>query len=281
MVLAQPEQRVGEQEVAHLVAAVVEDERAPVRVRAAARILVLVERGAVEPREREVVAREVRRHPVEDHAEPVLVQPVDELAQVVGRAVARRGREVAGHLVAPGAAERVRHHRHQLDVREAHVARVRRQLVGQLEVRERAVALERVQPPGAEVDLVDRDRRVDLRGLAPRCQPLGVGPLVRRLEDHRRRLRRQLGRERERIRLEPDLAGLGEDLELVVRARLRRRGGTAPRCRSSRATRIGFRRPSHELKSPTTETERALGAQTANAVPRTPWCSITCAPSFA
>ena len=121
VVLAQPEQGVGEQEVADLVAAVVEDERAPVRVRAAARVLVLVERGAVEAREGEVVAREVRRDPVEDHAEPVLVQPVDELAEVVGRAVARRRGEVAGDLVAPRAAERVRHHRQQLDVREAHV----------------------------------------------------------------------------------------------------------------------------------------------------------------
>ena len=83
VVLAQPVQRVGDEEVAHLVAAVVEDQRAPVGVRAAARVGVLVERGAVEAGEREVVAREVRRHPVEDHAEPVLVQAVDERAEVV------------------------------------------------------------------------------------------------------------------------------------------------------------------------------------------------------
>jgi hypothetical protein len=74
VVLAQPEQRVGDEEVAHLVAPEVEHQRAPVRVRAAARVGVLVERGAVEARERELVAREVRRHPVEDHADPVLVQ---------------------------------------------------------------------------------------------------------------------------------------------------------------------------------------------------------------
>src|SRR5579871_896529 len=43
--------------------------------------------------------------------------------------------------------------------------------------------------------------------------------------------------------------------------------------------RIGCRRPSHELKSPTTATERAFGAQTANAVPTTPSMSRTCAPS--
>jgi hypothetical protein len=44
--------------------------------------------------------------------------------------------------------------------------------------------------------------------------------------------------------------------------------------------RIGCSRPSQELKSPTTLTERADGAQTENAVPCTPSSSRTCAPSF-
>ncbi len=167
----QPVQRVGDEEVADLVAAVVEDQRAPVRVRAAARVRVLVERRAVEPREREVVAREVGGHPVEDHAEALAVQAVDERAEVVRRPEARRRREVAADLVAPRAGERVRHHRQQLDVREAHVERVRGQLVGQLEVGQRPVALHRVQPPRAEVDLVDRHRAVERLGRcgAPRA----------------------------------------------------------------------------------------------------------------
>ena len=44
--------------------------------------------------------------------------------------------------------------------------------------------------------------------------------------------------------------------------------------------RIGCSRPSQELKSPTTRTARALGAQTANAVPATPSTVISWAPSF-
>ena len=48
VVLASQKSALDEQEVAHLVAAVVEDQRAPVRVLAAARVGVLVERGAVE-----------------------------------------------------------------------------------------------------------------------------------------------------------------------------------------------------------------------------------------
>ena len=112
VVLAQPVQGVGEQEVAHLVAAVVEDERAPVGVRAAARVVVLVQRRPVEAREREVVAREVRRHPVEDHAEARLVEPVDERAELVGRAVARRRARSSPSPGSPTSRERVRHHRH-------------------------------------------------------------------------------------------------------------------------------------------------------------------------
>ena len=158
VVLAQPEQGVGDEEVADLVAPEVEHQRAPVRMRAAARVGVLVERGAVEAGQRELVAREVRRDPVEDDADALGVHLVDERAQVVGRAVAGGGGVVPGDLVAPRAAERVGHHREQLDVGEPHVLAVGRQLVGQLRVGERAVVLQRVQPPGAEMDLVDRHR---------------------------------------------------------------------------------------------------------------------------
>ena len=49
---------------------------------------VLVERLAVEARERPVVLREVPGHPVHDHADAGLVQAVDEVPQVVGVAEA-------------------------------------------------------------------------------------------------------------------------------------------------------------------------------------------------
>ena len=76
-------QGVRDEEVLHLRAAEVEHVRAPVRLVAAARVGVLVQRLAVEACERERVAREVGRHPVEDHADARLVQPVDEVTQPV------------------------------------------------------------------------------------------------------------------------------------------------------------------------------------------------------
>ena len=83
---SQPVQGVGDQEVAHLVTAVVEHQRAPVGMLALARVGVLVQLRSVEPGQAPLVAGEVGRHPVEDHADAALVQLVDERPEVVGRA---------------------------------------------------------------------------------------------------------------------------------------------------------------------------------------------------
>ena len=80
---------------------------------------VLVQVGAVEAGQAVGVGREVRRHPVEDHADAPLVEVVDEAHELLRRAVARGRGEVAGRLVAPRPVERVLHDRQQLDVGEA------------------------------------------------------------------------------------------------------------------------------------------------------------------
>src|ERR1700685_2272626 len=115
----------------------------------------LIERSAVEAREREGVGGKVARHPVKDYADPPAMKIVDEKAEVVGAAETRGGREVAAHLVAPRAAERMLHHGHQLDVGEAEFGHVVGERGSQLAVSEPAVALLGDPPPRAEVDLVD------------------------------------------------------------------------------------------------------------------------------
>ena len=68
---------------------------------ALARIGVLVERGAVEMDQAVRVGREMRRHPVEDDAEPGAVGAVDEAGEARRIAEARGRREEAGRLIAP------------------------------------------------------------------------------------------------------------------------------------------------------------------------------------
>src|SRR4051794_41729205 len=63
---------------------------------------VLEEMRAVEIGEAVLVRGEMRRHPVEDYADIRLMQLVDQILEVLRRAVAARRREVAGALIAPG-----------------------------------------------------------------------------------------------------------------------------------------------------------------------------------
>ena len=107
------------QEVSHFRAAVIENPRAPVGMLAQARIVVLVKVRAVEERQAVGVGGKVRRHPVQDHADPVLVAVIDEIHEVFRSAVAAGGREVAHGLITPRFIQRMLHHRQQFDVRKA------------------------------------------------------------------------------------------------------------------------------------------------------------------
>jgi hypothetical protein len=152
--------------------------------------------------ERPVVLREVRGDG-RGHADPRLVEPVDECAS---RPVDRNARSARNtYLVAPGRRVRMLHHRHQLDVGEPHVGRVLGQLLGRLQVRKGQVALGRLQSPRPEVHLVDGDRAVQRLRLPPPREPGIVAPLVLRPEDDRRVRGRLLRAEGERVGLQPQL----------------------------------------------------------------------------
>ena len=101
VVAVEPRHRAADQKSAHLVAAVVEDRAAPVWMDALPRVGVLVEMRAVEQLQAELVGREMRRHPVEHHADAVLVQVVDHEHEILRRAVSAGRCEVAGDLIAP------------------------------------------------------------------------------------------------------------------------------------------------------------------------------------
>ena len=217
MELLAPVDRVGEEEVAHLGPAEVEDVAAPLLVPAALGVGVLVERGAVEAGQGPLVGREVARHPVQDDADAGLVQAVDEQPEAVGVAEAAVGREVRRHVVAPGAAEGVLHHRHQLDVGEAEVLHVGDQVGGQLVPRPGAAVV--VAAPRREVQLVDAHRGADRRGVGTGGHPLLVAPGVVGGEDLRGGARGGLGPLRQRVGLLAPVAVLAQDRELVRRPR--------------------------------------------------------------
>ena len=168
------------EEVGHLVAAVVEDVRVPVRMKPLAAVGVLVQVRAVEVAQAVAVAGEVARHPVEDHADAALVQGIDQVHEVLRAAVAAGRGEEPGHLVAPRPVERVLHDRQELDVRESVGGQVVGQHRGEFAVGQRAVPLFRLAPPRPEVHLVDRD------GGRQAVAALGGGSSTRRRSTCRR-----------------------------------------------------------------------------------------------
>ena len=86
-------------------------------------------------------------HEIHDRAETGVVQPVDELFELRGRAVARGWREKSGILVAPRAVERVLGERKELDVRVAAVQQVGDEPVGKLLIGKPAVCVLRIALP--------------------------------------------------------------------------------------------------------------------------------------
>ena len=190
----EPVQYVGDQERADLAAGEVELVRAPVGVN-----LVFKQHVAVKGGKSVVVGAKTAGHPVHDHTDARLVARIDKVHELLRVAVTRRGRVIAGRLVAPGAVEGVLHKRHDLDMRVPHIAHVVHELHRQVVVGVKlaalcgegvhgagvvaelvGLALRRVAValPRANMHLVDvkRLRHVVMAGAA--LEPCGVVPLV-------------------------------------------------------------------------------------------------------
>ena len=97
---------------------------------AAARIGVLIERAAVEPRQPVGVGRKMGRNPIENNPEPGGVGAIDETGEAVWRAMSARRREQADWLVAPRLIEGMFGDWQQFEMGEAEVDSVGDELIG-------------------------------------------------------------------------------------------------------------------------------------------------------
>src|SRR6202012_6005192 len=83
VIFVEPEEAIRDEEIAHLVSAVIEDERAPVTMFALARISVRVKLGSIEQSQTVRVLREMPGYPVNDDADIVFVATIDKMAEFV------------------------------------------------------------------------------------------------------------------------------------------------------------------------------------------------------
>src|SRR6476660_257638 len=127
MIFVEPKQRVAAQKTAHLVTAIIKDESVPVGMLTSPRIRVLVKMSSVEIAETGFIFREMRRNPVENHADPVLMEIVHEIHEVGGSSKAAGGSEIARRFVSPRTIKGMLHHGEQFHVGETCVTDIVRQ----------------------------------------------------------------------------------------------------------------------------------------------------------
>ena len=141
-----------------------------------ARVGVFVARATIKPIQPAFVFGEMRRHPIQNHADARLVAYINKMHELVWRAIARGGGVIPGHLIPPRAVIRMLHHRQQLDMGVSHLDHIRHQLLRQLVIIESLAV--GIPPPGAEMHFVNVDRLVVNRVLTAALLPRRILPVV-------------------------------------------------------------------------------------------------------
>ena len=134
MVFIQPEKRIADQEIFNLVAAVIENERAPVLMFPQAGIFMLEETASVIAGKAVGVLWKMSGHPIQNHSDSGLMAAIDKIPKLVGISKPARRGVVVHHLIPPRAVEGMLHHGHELNMGEAHFLYIGNQAVPEFTV---------------------------------------------------------------------------------------------------------------------------------------------------
>ena len=107
MIMLNPEQCIGDQEILHLRLAVVENLRPPIRMLALSRICIFKCRRSVKVRQPMRILWKMRRYPVQDHTDAIPVQIIDHIGKILRCPVTGSRRIISGYLIPPGSVKRV------------------------------------------------------------------------------------------------------------------------------------------------------------------------------
>ena len=157
----QPMQGTADQETANLRLTEIVNQRVPVTMHALARIGVLVERRAVEPRKAMRVGRKMCWNPVEQYTEPRRMTTLDKTAKARRVTMSRRRCVQADGLIAPGAVERMLGDRQEFHMREAELTHVRYEFVGKSIPFEDSARTPARSSPRGGMHFIDADRCIE------------------------------------------------------------------------------------------------------------------------
>ena len=121
MIFLEPEQCVGNKEICHLGTPVIINQRSPVRMLSLPRIQVLVQTGAIKPRQPVFILWKMSRYPVQNNPNPIHMHLVHKIHKILRRAIPGCRCKISRHLVSPRGIVRMLHNRHHFYMRVSHV----------------------------------------------------------------------------------------------------------------------------------------------------------------
>jgi len=87
MIPLEPEEGAADEKGPHFVSAMVKNIALPFRMISSFGVGMFIEISAIEIDEAILIIRKVRRHPIEDHADPILMQLIDEDHEILRGAI--------------------------------------------------------------------------------------------------------------------------------------------------------------------------------------------------
>ena len=184
---------------------------------------------AVKMGEGEKVLWKVRRHPVQNHPDAVLMERVHQIHEILRRAVAAGGGVETGDLISPGTVERKFGQRHEFHMGESHLGHVFDQLPGEFAVGQGPVAILRHAPPGTHVNFIHEDRLAQPVRPGTLLHPRQVTPfIVGNVPDDRGVIGRSFEVGPVRIGLQAHGSAARQDFVLVQQSFLKARNEKLP-----------------------------------------------------
>ena len=134
VILFNPIQCIGNEEVADFLTSVIKDQCSPVRMFASLRIRIFIERLPVKTCQSVQISWKMRRYPVKDHTDLMLMQIIYKIHKIFRCSVAGRRCVITGHLISPGSIQGMFHDRHQFHMCVSHIQHIVGDLFGQISV---------------------------------------------------------------------------------------------------------------------------------------------------
>src|SRR5690606_19725527 len=178
VIAVQPKHSVGNQKRFYFGTAIIEQIRAPLRMKALAWIFMFIEVSTVKNMKPVGIAREVRRHPVQYDTYIISVQFINQEHQVLWRSETGIRSKKACDLVTPAWLVRVLHHGHKFHMSKTHFFNIGYQSLSNFAVAQETFGVFSTAHPRTQVHFIYRNRRLQTVVFMSARHPFRVIPLV-------------------------------------------------------------------------------------------------------